>query len=233
MPSLNRRPEFGLGAIPRDCLLCGAVSRGNALCAHCLAALPRLPVAQCPVCASPSAGSAVCGACLADPPFFQRAVAAVAYRFPVDALIQACKYGGDLIAARALGELLANAVGREPAPDLIVPMPLHPARLRERGFNQALELARPVASRTRASLVTDACERVKDTPPQASLPWKEREKNIRGAFACAVDLSGKRIALVDDVMTTGHTLNEVARVLRQAGAARVDCWVVARTLPDS
>lgn len=159
-------------------------------------------------------------------------MAAVAYRFPADALIQACKYGGDLIAARALGELLADAVGGEPAPDLIVPMPLHPNRLRERGFNQALEIARPVASRTGAPLSANACERVTDTPPQASLPWKEREKNIRGAFACAADLSGKRIALVDDVMTTGHTLNEAARILRRAGAARVECWVVARTLPN-
>jgi len=230
---LNRRLRFGLAAIPRDCLLCGAGSGGNALCRACRSALPRLPAARCPICAVPTGGSAICGACLADPPFFQRTLAAVAYRFPVDALIQACKYAGDLGAGRALGELLADAIAGDPVPDIIVPMPLHPARLKERGFNQALEIARPLAWRTGASLVTDACERVKDTPPQASLPWKEREKNIRSAFACRKDLSGKRIALVDDVMTTGHTLNEAAKALKKGGAAQVHAWAVARTLGEN
>ncbi len=157
----------------------------------------------------------------------------MAYRFPVDALIQASKYAGDLGAGRALGELLADAIAADPAPDIIVPMPLHPARLKQRGFNQALEIARPLAWRTGASLVTDACARVKDTPPQASLPWKEREKNIRSAFACRKDLSGKRIALVDDVMTTGHTLNEAAKALKKGGAAQVHAWAVARTLGEN
>lgn len=157
-------------------------------------------------------------------------MAAAAYAFPVDALIQACKYAGHLAAGRALGELLADAVSGEPAPDAIIPMPLHPARLRERGFNQALEIARPLAAATGVPLLTHACARIKDTPPQVSLPRRERKRNMRGAFSALRRLDGMRIALVDDVMTTGNTLGETARVLRKAGAAQVHAWTVARTL---
>lgn len=229
---LNRRSPFGLAGVPRDCLLCGSASEQGSLCVPCRTALPRLPAARCPICASPSPASAICGACLADPPFFQRTVAAVAYGFPVDALIQACKYAGNLAAAQALGELLAEAISKEPAPDAIVPMPLHPARLRERGFNQALEIARPLAATTGVPLVTGACARIKDTPPQVSLPRRERERNMRGAFFTLRRLDGMRIALVDDVMTTGNSLSETARVLRKAGAAQVHAWTVARTLEE-
>jgi len=104
-------------------------------------------------------------------------------------------------------------------------------RLAERGFNQALEIARIVSARTGIPLLPLACRKVVDTPPQATLPWKDRAKNVRRAFVCDADLRGKRIAVVDDVLTTGATLGEVARVLRKAGAAEVAGWVVARTLP--
>src|SRR5574341_553019 len=109
-------------------------------------------------------------------------------------------------------------------------MPLARGRLAERGFNQALEIARVVAARTGIALLRDAARKVADTPPQAALPWKKRAKNVRGAFACDADLTGRRIAVVDDVLTTGATLDELARVLRKAGAAGVTGWVVARTL---
>jgi ComF family protein len=131
--------------------------------------------------------------------------------------------------ARTLGEALAQAVPRDA--DAIVPMPLARGRLAERGFNQALEIARVVAARTSIPLLSLACRKVVDTPPQATLPWKERARNVRRAFVCDADLSGKRIAVVDDVLTTGATLNELARVLRRAGAVSVAGWVVARTLP--
>src|SRR5205814_120248 len=112
-------------------------------------------------------------------------------------------------------------------------MPLATARQRERGYNQALEIAKLVAKRRQLMLARRGAVRVKDGPPQATLPWKERARNIRGAFACAVDLRGKAIAIVDDVMTTGASLNELAATLKRAGAARVENWVVARTLPPS
>ncbi len=117
--------------------------------------------------------------------------------------------------------------------DLIIPLPLAPARLSERGFNQALELARPIAARRRIALGVRAVRRIRNTPPQVQLPWKERARNIQGAFVCDVSLKGLRVAVVDDVMTTGASLDEMARVLKGAGAAHVANWVVARTLPQA
>jgi ComF family protein len=143
-------------------------------------------------------------------------------------LIHQYKYGGNLALARLFATALA---GRIISPvDLIIPMPLAPARLRERGFNQALEIARATSRLTGSVLVATACRRVRDSAPQATLPWKERAKNIRGAFVCDTDLTGKRVAIVDDVMTTGATLDELARNLRKAGALEIQGWVVARTL---
>jgi ComF family protein len=198
------------------------------LCAPCTADLPWLPRARCAVCALPLASGAVCGACIARPPRFDRVDAPFAYRYPVAPLIHALKYGGRLALARTLGEALAQAVPRDA--DAIVPMPLARGRLAERGFNQALEIARVVAARTGIPLARDAARKVVDTPPQAALPWKERARNVRRAFVCDADLSGLRIAVVDDVLTTGATLEALARVLRRAGAAGVAGWVVARTL---
>lgn len=211
-------------------MLCAGPAGNAPLCPACREALPWLPSECCPVCAVPSPGGAVCGACLAEPPAFRGSRAALAYEFPVDALVHAFKYAGDLPVGEALAELLQTAVRGADRPDALVPMPLHPARLRERGFNQALELARRVGRDLHVPVLARACRRLRDTAPQASLPWKERAANIRGAFACEADLSRKRIAIVDDVMTTGHTLSELARALVRAGTAEVWCWVVARTI---
>jgi len=181
------------------------------------------------VCAVPLASGTVCGACLDRPPRFDRVEAVFAYRYPVDALVHAYKYGGRLALARPLGEALAQRVARDV--DVIVPMPLARGRLAERGFNQALEIARVIAAGTGIRLLPGACRKVADTPPQAVLPWKERAKNVRRAFVCDADLEGRRVAVVDDVLTTGATLNELARVMRKAGAVEIRGWVVARTLP--
>jgi len=130
---------------------------------------------------------------------------------------------------------LADALARrvELQPDFIVAMPLHPLRLRDRGFNQSVELARRIGHKLALPLLPHACQRVRDTPPQSVLSWKERGKNMRDAFVCNEDLSGKHIAVVDDVMTSGASINEVALTLRHAGAAEVSAWVVARTLPQN
>jgi ComF family protein len=177
----------------------------------------------------PLASGRVCGACLDRPPRFDRVEAAFAYQFPVSALIHAFKYGRKLALARVLAELMAPHVASDV--DAIVPMPLARGRLAERGYNQALEIARRVASLTGVTLLPDACSKVADTPAQASLPWKARARNVRGVFVCHAAVEGQRIAVVDDVLTTGATMNELARVLRKAGAAEVRGWVVARTLP--
>lgn len=115
--------------------------------------------------------------------------------------------------------------------NLIMPMPMHQNRLKERGFNQALEIAKLLSKTFAIKLDYTSCQRTKHTPPQASLNLKERIKNIKGAFSCQQNLQHLNIAIIDDVMTTGASLNELAKTLKQAGAAHVECWVMARTLP--
>ena len=176
-----------------------------------------------------SVSGSVCGACLDHPPRFDRVTAVFAYSFPVDALIHAFKYGGSLAVASVLGQALGQAVAGERV-DVIVPMPLSDERLRSRGFNQAHEIARRVGNLTGIPVASRICRKVLETQPQAALPWKDRAKNVRGAFVCDADLSGQKVAVIDDVMTTGATLNELARNLRRAGAAEVSGWIVARAL---
>ncbi|MEO7560715.1 MAG: ComF family protein, partial [Nitrosospira sp.] len=122
----------------------------------------------------------------------------MSYAFPVDALVHSLKYQANLPMAPVLADLLIARIDKVSFPDFIVPMPLHPAKLRERGFNQALEIARRVSEKCGIPLLPGDCKRIKDTASQAGLPWKEREKNIRGAFTCETDLAGKHIAVLDD-----------------------------------
>jgi ComF family protein len=206
-----------------DCLLCGAEGGPELLCPACIAELPALPE-SCPRCALPSPAGAVCGNCLNRPPHFDATLALWRYEFPCDRLVQALKYRARL----ALAGFFARSLASRPLPevDLIVPMPLHPKRLAERGFNQALEIARHLGRPIEPRGVL----RVKDTLPQTELPYEERAKNVRRAFLCRVDLSGASVAVLDDVMTTGATLNELARVLKRAGATRVGNLVIARTV---
>lgn len=215
----------------QPCLLCGAASPHGTWCTACDAALPRLPAALCPVCALPTWQGAVCGHCLRRLPHYTRTVAAYAYAFPLAQLLQAYKFGAQLQLARALADTLAQRI--ELRPDCIVPMPLHPARLRERGFNQSLLLAHHLGRKLAVPVLPHACRRVRNTEPQSSLSWRKRGKNIRNAFACTAAVAGKHVAVVDDVMTTGASLNELARALRLAGATEVSTWVVARTLPHA
>ena len=222
--------------LPQRCELCVAGTDGALLCAACVLSLPRI-AAACPVCALPSAGNAVCGACLADPPPYAATVAALAYTFPTDRLLQRIKYGGRIALAAWAGAALAAAVGvtlpgriGSDRPDRVVALPLAASRQRERGFNQAREIAVRVARGTGLPLAAPLA-RISAGPPQTALPWAERRRNVRGAFAVQGAVHGARIALVDDVMTTGATLAEAARTLLSAGAERVECWVVARTLP--
>jgi ComF family protein len=217
--------------LPQDCFLCAAPAGDRLLCAACVAGLPRLTPERCPVCALPTPGSAVCGACLKQAPHFDATRAVFRYEFPLDRLIQSLKYAHRLAGADFLGrELAQSPVPFQP--DLILPVPLSPARLAERGFNQAVELARPLARALGVSLETSRVHRRRDTAPQASLPWTERKQNIRHAFECELDLTGKTVLVVDDVMTTGATLDELARTLKAHGAARVENCVLARALKD-
>jgi len=181
------------------------------------------------VCGLPTIKGDICGKCLAHAPNFDATSAAFAYAFPVDKLVQAVKFSGRFALTNQLADALASRITARP--DNIVAMPLHPLRLRERGFNQSHLLAQRLARHFGITLLTDICSRTRNTPPQSSLPWQERGKNMRGAFNCSADLTGKHIAIVDDVMTTGTTIDELARTLRHNGAVKVSAWVLARTQP--
>lgn len=215
------------------CYLCRGDSRAT-LCADCHADLPFLPRPRCPQCASPSFGASVCGRCLAESPAYDATVAVFAYAFPADVLVQGLKFRGELSLAALLAGELADELGREAAEpvDLIVPVPLHEARLRDRGYNQSMEIARGLAGRNYAAVMPDLCVRVRETAAQLELPLKERRANVRGAFSCRRSIEGRRVAVVDDVMTSGATLHEVASTLKKFGAARVVNWVIARTPAD-
>jgi ComF family protein len=217
--------------IPHTCLLCGGNAGSDRLCSGCTDDLPWHRMPHCPQCALPTPDGQLCGACLKRPPTFDRTRSALSYRFPVDQLIQRLKYNGRLAAAPVLGELLARHVESAPRPDLLIAMPLHASRIRERGFNHASEIGRCVARHLDRPLATTHCQRIRDTPPQVALAYDARRRNVRGAFSCREDVAGKRIALLDDVMTTGTSLDELAKTLKQAGATEVEAWVVARTLP--
>jgi len=171
----------------------------------------------------------VCGRC-GDRPPFAATRAAYLYAPPLDRLVQELKFAGRLGHARLLGELLAahlQAVGTPP-PEMVIPVPLHPRRLRTRGYNQARELARPVARRLDVPLCAHAARRLRDTAAQSDLDAAARRRNVRGAFAVDAGVAGRRVALVDDVVTTGNTVTELARALVAAGAERVEVWCLAR-----
>jgi len=227
-PFLHIGTKIRQALLAQDCLLCQAASGDRLLCPACERELPSTASA-CPRCALAGSSNAECGACIADPPHYDASCAAFVYAYPVDALIQALKYGGQLALAGLFAHKLHQRIGEAAGVDLIVPLPLHPARLAERGFNQAAEIAKGLSRLTGIAMDARLARRVRNTAPQTDLPWRERVANMRQAFACEQDLAGLSVAVVDDVMTTGATLDEFARTLKRSGAARVENWVVART----
>ena len=227
-PFLNIGRKIGASLLAQDCLLCQAASGEQLLCQACARELPWAASA-CPRCALAGAGNVECGACLSARPHYDASRAAFVYTYPVDVLIQSLKYGGQLALAGLFARQMHRDIGRALGVDLILPLPLHPLRLAERGFNQAAEIAKVLSRLTGIAMDARLGLRVRNTAAQAALPWHERAANMRGAFACDGELAGLRIAAVDDVMTTGATLDEFARTLKRSGAARVENWVVART----
>ncbi|MCX7897172.1 MAG: phosphoribosyltransferase family protein [Rhodocyclaceae bacterium] len=217
--------------LPQTCLLCGARAE-QALCAACEADLPRLNPPLCPRCALPLGHPAAqCGACLSTPPPYTRTYATFAYAFPVDRLLLALKFGqAPLFRRLAIAQFCAERMlaGPRPPGDLLVPIPLARARLAARGFNQALEIARPLARAAGIPLAAEALQRVRETAPQTSLSQHERRRNLKNAFQARLDCEGRHVILVDDVMTTGSTLAAAATALLAAGAKEVSNWVVAR-----
>jgi ComF family protein len=218
---------------PGRCRLCGtAVQPQQNLCQQCLEDLPWLN-SGCVRCSLPlptTSGDLLCGRCQQQAPDFDRTQATFHYQPPVDYLIKRLKFSGELALCPFFSRLLAKRISSQagPLPDLILPVPLHHARLRKRGFNQSTELARRLGRSLNIQVDTRLCMRTRSTHPQSLLPRTERRKNMRGAFRVNRGLASSRVAIVDDVMTTGHTCCELARTLKQAGAEHVEVWVVAR-----
>lgn len=218
---------------PARCVLCLDDGQPPSLdlCAACEADLPRdLPA--CTGCAVPlpTADAFLCGDCLGRPRDFDAAFAAYRYEHPVDWLVRRAKYGGDIAAARVLGTLLGRRLraGHPLHVEALLPVPLHRAREAQRGFNQAIEVARAAGREVGLPVVSDVGRRWRDTAGQAGLDASGRRENVRGAFDLVRPLRQRRFAIVDDVLTTGSTAEELARVLKRAGADWVEVWAVAR-----
>lgn len=228
---------------PRCCVLCGLAAGRWSLCAGCRADLPwiRTPCVRCggPLAgtdAAPAGAADVCNHCAISWTAVDRAWSALVYEYPVDRLVTQAKFQARAECASVLGESLGiylrrlRNLGILAAPDWILPVPLHPSRLATRGFNQALEIAQPVSRCLRIPIRVSGCARVRNTVEQTALTGTARRRNLRGAFRVSAGLSGQHIAIVDDVLTTGSTVEALAAALREGGAASVQVWSVARTV---
>ena len=225
--------------LPLRCVVCelqpGAPA--TSICTQCEADFFGAITARCERCAicvpgGKAGAPRICGRCLANVPHFDATTTLADYVPPVDGMVMALKFTARLDLAQFFGRLLASRLSAmPPATDdaVVIPVPLAFERARQRGFNQSHQIARAFAIATHRRLISDRLLRIRHTPPQQSLALRERRRNVRGAFTVEGSLSGQHVFVVDDVMTTGSTLDEVARVLKQAGAAHVHNLIVART----
>lgn len=221
--------------LPGICLLCGVKTyRRLDLCHYCESDLPWLKH-SCIRCALPlPQHQSICGKCQTNSPAWNRLFCPFTYAPPVDYLIHQLKYRHNLVAGQVMGSLLAMHIklqsgSNAPLPQFIVPVPLHRNRLKERGYNQAVELANVISDLLQIPVDTRVCRRIKDTPAQQFLSRSERKTNIKGAFSLEKSVSGCHVALVDDVMTTGSTVTEICQLLLEAGTQTIDVFSVART----
>jgi len=218
--------------LPPTCILCGhSGMAGYDICEVCYGHLPR----NSPCCVQcglylpdVSSGPLLCGRCLGNPPAYDQVYAPFMYQGSIRHLLAGLKFAAHYKHARLLGMLLAVHLQSRPKPALLLPMPLHNKRYRQRGFNQSIEIAKTVAKRLHIPLVLNLCIRQRDTPEQKNLSAKQRRQNIKNAFVVRRPLQGETVAILDDIMTTGSTVQELALALKQAGAGRVEVWVCAR-----
>ena len=219
--------------LPPTCLLCGNKGfKSHDLCDICYQRLLRNK-RSCYRCAeifeSNVSTPSLCGHCISTPPAFDETYAPFVYQAEMRHLVTQLKFGGHTKNARLLGLLLAEHLKQTAQlPELIIPVPLHKLRYRERGFNQALEIARTVAKELNIPLDITSCQRTHDTPHQIGLTAIQRRKNLEKAFTLIKPIKTQHVAILDDVMTTGSTVHEIASLLKKAGVERVDVWVCAR-----
>ncbi len=220
---------------PASCVLCGAPGHnGVDLCPHCETDLPRIsPACQC--CGLPLTENeqARCGQCLQTPRPYQRTISPYYYQPPLIQLITQFKFNHRLVMARVFAYLLAkHIINDQHKPEAIIPVPLHPRRLRERGYNQSLEIARLLGKTLNIPVDYKLCQRTRYTLPQTGLTAKTRKQNVKDAFGLTGTCEYKHIAIVDDVITTGHTITELASLLHKNGVDEIEVWSVARAVPD-
>lgn len=216
---------------PCLCPLCETGVRSDqALCRPCHAELATNPH-TCPRCAMAHSSDGLCGQCLAHPPAYDQVIAPFLYARPLEGLIHRLKYSKQIALSRHLGLLLSQALplADMQLPELLVPVPLHRSRIVERGFNQSQEIAQILSTQLNIKLDSGLITRVKQSSPQAKLSRRLRLKNQRGAFKLNHQLLVDHVCIVDDVMTTGATLNEIAKLLKRNGVGRVSAWVIARS----
>lgn len=235
------RMRGALGALlPCACALCGGQA-DTPVCQACSRQFVDGGRARCRCCANPLHAAdrgLLCGVCLADAPAYDATVTASDYACPLDQLVLRLKFGSALAlapwCARALQRAVLDAAGFD-LPELLCPVPLGPRRLAERGYNQALEIAKPLSTLLGIALQPQLAVRPRDTAPQSSVAPGQRKNNMRHAFLVAPGMlemvRGRHIGVVDDVMTSGHTLHALAATLKRFGAARVSNLVFARTPP--
>lgn len=221
--------------LPGCCLLCSKPTwRQQDLCPACQNSLPY-NTHHCRSCAQPLPVSvdngSLCGRCQQKPPLFDHCFAPFRYQDALVSLHHGFKFHHQLAAGRLMAELMYEqlAMRSRPLPRLLLPTPLHPGRLRERGFNQAQELTAILSSKLEIPVDSTSLYRSRDTRAQSGLTKKERRKNIRNAFALSSKISSRHVAVIDDVMTTGLTVNEISRMLHASGASKIEIWVFART----
>lgn len=219
------------------CFLCGQRFKpyiSNHFCHNCLKDLPKLAqtCSQCGIGINTDHNqidNPQCGPCLTRPPSYDRVISAFAYANPIRQLVSQFKYQRQLAIGEMLSEILtAKVLESAPSIEAILPVPLHPSRLRLRGFNQALELARPLAKELKRPLLLSQVHRQKNTLEQSSLSGKQRRSNLKQAFTISGPIPYTSIAIVDDVMTTGSTVGELSALLKRNGVNYIEVWCVAR-----
>lgn len=222
---------------PYYCIICNdKANRELDLCVECEKLLPWLKN-TCMYCAAfLISNQSICGACLKKPLPFHKLYVSFSYTEIIKKLITGLKFQQQLVYAHILGTLLAEKINaqyqNEKLPDMLIPVPLHKKRLYERGFNQAIEIARPISKKLNIPIEYKRCVRVVNTAAQSNLPANQRSSNVKNAFVAHKQLTYKHIALLDDVITTGHTLTEISRALYDVGIKKIDVWCCARTYLD-
>lgn len=222
---------------PSHCYLCDSINNHPeiAICEACISELPYKNQ-YCSRCALPieTDDSPVCGNCISNPPSYDILLSPFEYQFPIDKFITELKFRKKLYNAATLGHLFTQYIKAQakPLPDCIIPVPLHPKRLQQRGYNQALEIARSISKNLKIPIDRQLCQRVINTEPQSDLTADERQKNIKNAFKINQQRHYKHVVIFDDVVTTGQTVEVLAALLREHNIKIIQVWSIARVNPE-